>query len=169
MIHKKNKKGISSIIATLLLIVLTVVLIVVVWSVVNNLIKGKISQSSACFGNFDEVTLNDLYSCYDYDLKNVQISLNIGDIDVGGVLVSIASGSQTKSFTLTNELKSISNLTYYDETSPVKLPDKNSGVTYIYSWGGSDIPNSIQIAPIIEEQQCPASDSITTLDNCALL
>jgi flagellin-like protein len=164
-----NKKGISSIIATLLLIVLTIVLVVVVWSVVNNLVRGKISQTSACFGNFDEVSLNNLYSCYNSTSKSMQFSLNIGNINPEGVLVSISSESQSKSFTITSELQSIDNLTYYDKTTPVKLPGKNSGVTYLYGWDASVAPGSIQIAPLIDGQQCSVSDSITSIDDCTLL
>jgi len=167
--QKKNRKGISSIIATLLLIVLTVVLIAVVWTVVNNLVKDKIGQSSACFGNFDKVTLNDLYSCYDRSSNSMQFSLKIGDIDVESVLVSISSESQSKSFTIAEEALPVADLTYYNGSSIVMLPSKNSALTYIYSWGDSDIPNSIQVVPVIDGQQCSASDSITTIDDCALL
>jgi flagellin-like protein len=163
-----NRKGISGIIATLLLIVLTIVLIAVVWAVVNNLVKGKIEESSACFGNFEEVTLNDLYSCYDSSLNKMHISLNIGDIEADSVTFTVSSPSQSKSFTITDKPQSIEGVTYYDGSSMVALPGKNSGITYFYSWSGSDTPNSVQIAPKINGQQCPASDSITTIDDCAL-
>lgn len=166
---KKNKLGISSIIATLLLIVLTVVLIAVVWGVVNSLVKGKISQSSACFGNFEEVKLSQLYSCYDSSLKQVHVSLNIGNIDADGVLVSISGPSQTKSFTITNTLQNITNLANYDRTTLVQLPGKNSGATYIYNWTDTVAPNSMQIAPLISGQQCSVSDTISSLESCALL
>lgn len=165
----KNRRGISGIIATLLLIVLTVVLIAVVWTVVNNLVKDKIGQSSACFGNFDKITLNDLYSCYDSSSNKMQFSLNIGDIDVESVLVSISSESQSKSFSITDESLPVAGLTYYNGSSLVMLPGKNSALTYLYSWSGSDIPDSIEIIPVIDGQQCSVSDSITTIDDCALL
>jgi flagellin-like protein len=165
----KNSRGISSIIATLLLIVLTIVLVAVVWGVVNSLVKGKISQSSACFGNFEEIKLSQLYSCYDSNLKQVHVSLNIGNIVVDGVLVSISGQSQTKSFTITNSPQLISNLANYDRTTQVSLPGKNSGATYIYNWSDAVAPNSIQVAPSISGQQCSQSDSISSLESCALL
>jgi len=165
----KNRRGISSIIATLLLIVLTVVLIAVVWGVINGLVKGKIGESSACFGNFEEVKLSSLYSCYNRTSNQTQFSLNIGNLDVDGVLVSISGPSQSKSFTIKNVLQNITNVTNYNGTTQVILPEKNSGATYRYSWGNSAAPNSIQIAPSISGQQCPMSDSISSLDNCALM
>ena len=169
MITKKNNRGISSIIATLLLVVLTIVLVAVVWSVVSNLVNPKISQSTACFGNFEEVTLNDLYSCYDSNLNQTHISLKIGNIDLDGVLVSVSGQSQTKSFTITNSPKSITNLTNFDGTTQVSLSGKNSGATYIYNWSSSVAPTSIQILPLIGGQQCSQSDAISSLDSCALL
>ncbi len=165
----KNIKGISSIIATLLLIVLTIVLIVVVWTVVNNLVKDKISQSSACFGNFEKVTLNDLYSCYNSSSNQMQFSLNIGDIEVDSVVVSVSSPAESKSFTITNDLQTVAGVKYLSGATLIKLPGKNSAITYLFDWTGSGTPNSVQIAPIISTQQCSVSDSITTIDNCALL
>src|SRR5271157_5816029 len=121
----RNKRGISSIIATLLLIVLTIVLAGIVWSVVNGLVSQKISQSSACFGNFNTINLNGQYTCYNSSSNSLQFSLNIGDIAVDGVVVSISSQSQSKSITITNTPQTISNLSYYNGTTIVILPGKN--------------------------------------------
>jgi flagellin-like protein len=168
----RNKRGISSIIATLLLIVLTIVLVVIVWSVVNGLVTQKISQSTACFGNFNSISLNGQYTCYNSSSSSnyLQFSLNIGDVAVDGVLISISSPSQSESITLTNTPQTISNLSYYNGGgTTVALPGKNSGITYIYTWVGSDAPRSIQIAPIVKGQQCASSDSITTISPCYLL
>ncbi len=165
----KNRKGISSIIATLLLIVLTIVLVVIVWTVVNGLVSSKISQSSACFGNFNTINLNGRYTCFNSSTNSIQFSLNIGDISVDGILVTISSPSQSKSITITNTPQVINNLTYFNGTASVVLPGKNSGMTYDYSWSGSDVPNSVQIAPLIKGQQCSTSDTLTTIDNCLLL
>lgn len=165
----RNKRGISSIIATLLLIVLTIVLVVIVWTVVNSLISSKINQSSACFGNFNTINLNGQYTCFNSTTNSIQFSLNIGGIAADGVLVTISSPSQSKSITLTNTPQIIANLTYYNGTASVAMPPENSAMTYYYGWSGSDTPNSIQIAPIVKGQQCSTSDSLTTIDNCLLL
>ncbi|MDD5699842.1 MAG: hypothetical protein PHH00_01455 [Candidatus Nanoarchaeia archaeon] len=169
MLQKKNRAGISSIIATLLLIVLTVILVVVVWTVVNNLVKDKIGQSSACFGNFEKVTLNDLYSCYNSSSNKMQFSLNIGDIEIESVVVSVSSPGESKSATITNTLQTVAGVTYLNGATLIKLPGENSAITYLFNWTGSGIPNSVQVAPTIDGQQCSVSDSITTIENCALL
>lgn len=124
-----DKRGISSIIATLLLIVLTIVLVAIVWGVINGLVNQKINSSSACFGNFNSVTINGQYTCYNNTDTNpnndfLQISLNIGDVDVNGILVSISSPGQSKTFTITNSPQMIDGLTYYNGTNSVALPGR---------------------------------------------
>ena len=99
----------------------------------------------------------------------MQFSLNLGGTNVDGVLVSISSSSQSKTFTITTKPQTITNLANYDGTSQISLPGLNSGLTYVYTWSGSDIPNSIQVAPIVTGQQCSVSDSIQQLDDCSLL
>jgi flagellin-like protein len=165
----KNKKGISSIIATLLLILLTIVLVAVLWTVVNNFISPKLSQSTSCYKVYSDVSLNNRYSCHNSNSNQVQFSLSLGGTDVDGVLVSISSSSQSKTFTITTKPQAITNLANYDGSSQISLPGLNSGLTYIYNWSGSDIPNSIQVAPIVAGQQCTVSDSIQQLDDCSLL
>lgn len=165
----QNKRGISTIIVALLLVVLTIVLVAIVWTVINNLVSKNINKASSCFGNFDKVSLNAKYTCYNTSSNQVRFSLNIGDIDIDGVLISITSPGMSKSFTIKNSLQSIAGLTNYSGGAEVQLPDKNSGITYIYTWSGSDVPNSIEIAPIIKDNQCSSSDSISPIDNCNLL
>ena len=144
----KNKRGISTIIATLLLVVLTIVLVAVVWTVINNFISPKISQSTSCYNVYNDITLNNEYSCYNSSSNQVQFSLNIGGSSVDGALVSISGPSQSKSFTITTQTQAIQGLSNYpDGSSQVILPGINSGSTYLYSWTGSSAPNSIQVAP----------------------
>ncbi|MCL5730238.1 MAG: type IV pilin [Candidatus Pacearchaeota archaeon] len=170
MLHK-SKRGISAIIGTLLLIVLTIALVAVVWTVVNNMVSQKITQSSACFGNFNSITLNNQYSCFNSSANKVQFSLNIGDVAVDGVLVSMTGPAGSESVTITNTPTIIPGLTYLGGSSgqDVQLPGKNAGKTYVYDWTGGGAANSVQIAPIVKGQQCSSSDSISSLDDCNLL
>lgn len=164
----KNKKGISAIIATLLLVALTIVLVVIVWTVINGLVSQKINQSSACFGNFDPVTINDQYTCYNSSSHAVQFSLDVGSTNVDGVIVSISSSGTSSSISINSTAGQVPNLSLYNGTTTVMSPAKNSGITYLYNWTGSDVPNSIQIAPIVSGQQCGASNAVP-LDDCNLL
>lgn len=173
-----NKKGISGIIVTVILIALTMAVTIIVWTVVNNLVSEKLKEAKSCFGIFEKVIINNKYTCYDYSSYEVQFSINIGEIDVDEVLVSISGEAGSKSFKISNEEKVIDRLRYYFGTynSPVKLPGKEGGTTYVFNWTGAfspgsekKAPNQIQIAPVINEKQCEVSDSLSEISNCGIL
>ena len=57
--------------------------------------------------------------------------------------------------------------------TPVKLPDKDGGTTYVFNWTNAIYPGSernsvhqIKIAPMINQRQCEPSYSITEIVNC---
>jgi len=173
-----NKKGLSEVVTTVIMIALVLLASVMVWTIINNLIQGKIKNSESCFGNAEKVTLDKRNICYDINenLGKVRFALSIGDVDVDEVLVSISGGVETKPFKIGKENQTIENLTYFGGLTPVKLPSKNGGKTYEYSWdfmpsGGefTNTINSIRIAPIIDGTQCEISDSSSEIDNCLLL
>ena len=164
-----SKKGLSAIITTLLLVMLTLVAVGIFWGVIMPMIKEKTESSKACFGNYGKVTINSLYTCYDSTLNQVHFSLNIGDIDVDEVLVSVSSAGATKAYTLTNTEQQITGLANYSSTGfgtdLIVLPGKNAGKTYI-SNEFAEKPDLIQIAPVINEQQCEVSDTLSGIEFC---
>ncbi len=104
------KKGLSGVITVVIMIALVMAAAAIVWGVVNNLLKDKMESSEACFGNYNKVTINRIYTCYDSTFDTFQFSLNIGDIEVDEVLVSVSSEGSTNSYTLTNEAQTITGL-----------------------------------------------------------
>jgi len=158
-----KNKALSPVIASIMLIALSVVVVGIIWTVVNNLIQGEIGTVESCFGNFDKVTIDRKYTCYDESTSpnQVQFLISIGDIDVDGVLVFITGEEGSGSFTITNEEQSISGLANFTSSfgEPVKLPGKNEGITYIYRWNQIKPATFIEIAPIIKENQCEVSSS----------
>lgn len=174
-IRVRNKKGVAPVVATVLLIALVIVLVAAVWAVVNNLVKGKLEESGACFGIFEKVSLNSRYTCYDSSSNEFWFSISISDIDVDEVLVGISAEGNSISFKISNEEQQIANLANYGSTGfgtdQIKLPSKNAGLTYILNITGdgfSETPNSISIAPIIAGIQCGVSDSMHGIDRCAI-
>jgi hypothetical protein len=162
----KNKAGLSGIITVVIMIALVMAAAGIVWGVVNGTIKKQIESSEACFGNFDKVTLNRFYTCYDSGDNRAQFSITIGDIDVEEVIIYVASEGTTKSYTLTNTASSVSGLGPYPlGAGTVVLPGKNSGLTYIAT-GFNEVPNLIQIAPVISGQQCDVSDFVSEVGSC---
>lgn len=185
----KNPKGLSGVITAVIMIALVMAAAVIVWGVVNNTIRKQMDSSEACFGNYNKVTLNGIYTCYDSKLDTFQFSLNIEDIEVDEVIVSVSSAGATNSYTLTNTEQIITGLFPYvtqgvacsaevacvgEEVcinrncvlpSDVVLPGENAGLSYIAS-GFTSKPDLIQIAPIINGQQCEISDTISNIEPC---
>ena len=164
----KNRKGISTIIVTVLLIGLTIIAVGMVWAVVNNLIRGKIANSEACFGNFGKVSINPQYTCYKKATSEFQFSLSIGDIDVEKVIIGISAAGTTKSYTIPAVAGTYSNVKKFVAGTygeALTLPEKNAGTTYVTKDFTSK-PDLIRIIPVINGQQCDVSDTLSEIDNC---
>ena len=165
-----EKRGIDSIIATMLLVLLTVVLAGVIWVSINGVVNKNISQS-VCYKSYNEVTFNNQYTCYNSSSNQVQFSVNAGNINISGFTVAMttSNGNESESVTVKNTSQSVQSLEMYNGSTSIAVPGANSGLTYLFSWNSTDEPSTIQIAPILGSQQCPASDSIAQISNCALI
>jgi hypothetical protein len=163
-----DKHALSAIVITVILIALSMAAVIVVWVFVNNMIKKQISSSESCFGNFDKVKLNQQYTCYDSTNNILRFSLNIGNIEVDKVVVSVSSASAVKSYEIINGTE-ISGLVMYSGTNPstILLPGKNSGLTYNATGFSSSI-DLVQISPVIGGTQCEVSDSISEVETCQI-
>ncbi len=164
----KNKKGISGVIVAVIMVALVLTATVIVWAVVNNVIEGQLGSVESCFGSYDKVKINSMYTCWDATNSEFYFSIEIKDIEVDSVVIGISGEAETKSFTITNEEQTISGLKNYDGTTSVKLPEKNAGKTYITD-SFSSKPDSIKIAPVVDRQQCEESDGVSEIDNCDVL
>jgi len=162
-----SKKGISGVITVVLMIALVMAAAAIVWGIVNSTLKDQVEGAKSCFGNFNKVTINPIYTCYDSTSDTVQFSLSIGDIDVDEVLVGISFAGASGSYTLTNTDQQGIGLTLYPSGGEVKLPGKNAGLTYVAS-GYTSKPDLIQIIPVIAGQQCEVSDTISGIESCLL-
>ncbi len=164
----KDKRGLSGVVAVMILVMLTVSLVSIIWVVVNKVVKQNVKQSSSCFGIFDKITIDNSYTCYDSQNNELQFAIDMGDIDVDKVVISITSGGNSRNFELANSLLTISDLRGYPNEEQVKLPEKNSGRTYLVS-GFSTSPDSIKIAPVVNGHLCDVSDSLNEIDDCLSL
>jgi flagellin-like protein len=160
-----NNKGISGVIATVLLIALAIIAVSVVWVMVNGLISEKIKETESCFDIFGKASINPQYTCYNSSSKELFFSVNIEDIEIDKLIVSVSNKAGTKSYELEKELKEISGLTNYTKGSLVKAPDKNQGITYI-STEFDEKPNSISISLVINGNKCEVSDKISNIESC---
>ena len=167
----RNKRGVSGVIVTVLLIALAVVIIAIVWAVIMNLVEENVDSTKACFGNFNKVTLNKRYTCYDSTDQTVDFSVNVGDIEIDEVIVLVSGAGTTKSVKLASEASNMDYLKPYGGVwnGSVTSPGENSGKTYVLNLtkaGIGGLPDLIKISPVIEGTQCESSDSITNLEPC---
>ncbi len=104
---RKNKRGLSEVVGTVLIIGLTVAAGAIVWAVVNSLITDNLNEGQACFGVFDQVKLNNDYTCYNSSSNNLQFSIKVGDINITQIVVSVSFGGASESATLKNTTESL--------------------------------------------------------------
>ncbi len=160
-----TKKAMSAIIATMVLILIVLVATGIIWTVLNKTVEEGLEGAKSCYDLLGEVTVNSQYTCYNSINDEMNISIEVGDVNIDGLLIVIAHETSTVDFELTDEFIDVENLRYYNGTVLVKVPGKNAGSTYI----ASDIleaPLSIQIAPKINDELCEG-DSFTNIGFCS--
>jgi len=169
----KNKKGLSMIVSTLILILLVVVAIVVVWNVVRGIIDESVDETESCYNIFGKISINEKYTCYNVTNNSVQFSINMGDIEIDELLISIGGAGSSQSVQITNVASLIPDLANYLSngfgTDSIVLPSKNGGSTYVYYKEDffTSTPDFIKIAPIIGGNQCGISDSMNNIEVCS--
>ena len=169
------KKGLSTVIATVILILLTIVAVGIVWLAVKKIIEDPIGNVESCFGIFDKVNLNNQYTCYNSSSHEFQFSIDIKDIEVDELLISLSNPEASKTLKISSKGSHYDYLKLYSSSSnygnEVTLPGENEGLTYVIDASEFNLQNitSIKIAPIMNQNQCEVSDSLLNIDNCALL
>lgn len=168
-----NKRGLSQVISTVILILLAVIAAGVIWYAVKTLVDESLEETEACFNIFEKVTLNNKYTCYNKSSNESNFYISVADIEIDEVLVSISNQESSDSFKITNQGDTFSYLREYsgNYNEIVTLPSENAGKTYVVNTTilGVEDPTSIEIAPIIDNNQCEVSDSIFGIDDCVLL
>jgi flagellin-like protein len=166
--YKMNNKGLSGVVATVILIAIVIAAVAIVWGVVTNLVSERLEEAGSCFNIFGKVNLENAYTCWNGDDNEFQFSINIADLEVDSIIVSILGEGQTKSYEITNTAQNIDGLKNYDDSTSIKLPGKNGGLTYIAT-GITSRPDSIRISPVVGGNQCEVADTIENIDSCSLL
>ena len=174
----KNSKGLSAIVTTLILVALVMGATALIWGVVNTMIKGKMSSSESCFDSYSKVELDKAYTCYEeyldgsvkYTARFALYVKNIDSENLDKVIVGVTSQAEAKSYGLTNTEQTFEELAPYGGAvnSPLKLPVKNSQKTY-NATGFTAKPDAIKIILVINGNQCDVSDSLTEVENCAVI
>ena len=124
----KNKRGLSTVIATLLIILLVIVSVGVIWAVIGNIIETSSGSIS-----FDEFTINlEILAANQVDsIVNVKVRRNVGIGNLEGIIFSIFNGTDRFRY----EKKNVS-------------MDEFDVKTFVLDYGGKIV--SISIYPIIK-------------------
>lgn len=160
-----NKRGLSGVIITLILIALTLVAALIVWGVVNNLLYEQINEAESCSSVFGKIEINNRYTCYNSSSDEVQFSVSVKDIELDSIVVSVFSSGASTSYTLSESANT--DLSGYSGGTTT-IPGQNSGKTYLAS-GYTSEPDLIEIAPVINDNQCDTVDSLSDIDDCQSL
>jgi flagellin-like protein len=167
---RKNKKGISAIVATVLIILITVAAVTIVWAAVIPMIRDNVEGSTLCLEATQGLSIGtrDGYTCYnstgynitaDWKSVNVQLSRASNDFDLVDVQVLVSSGGNTESTRLV------------EDRGETGLPDVNQEKVFTVPFYAPDgnAADSVQVAAIIgtgnTEKICEAVN-IVELDEC---
>ena len=161
-----TKKAMSAVISVMILILIILAGTGIIWKVVNKTVDEELGEAKSCYDLIGKVAVNSKYTCYDTINDKMYVSVEVGDINIAGLLIVITDETSSVSFELTNVEGPIENLRNYDETSQVKVPGKNAGSTYIAS-NIIKIPFSIKIAPRINGNLCDG-DTFTNIEFCSI-
>ena len=147
---KNNKKGVSTVVATVLIILITVAAVTFLWVAINNLISDEITAATHCHKATPDIKVitSQGYTCYDATAGNVQVQIKrgAGVYDLVALQVIISEDGDTVSSV--------------DETT---IPGANEEEIYTYAL--TTAPDAVRVAPIIkfgnQEQYCDSSESFT--------
>lgn len=163
-----NKKGVSAIISIVLLIVLVVALAGFLLTTVRNLTEEKMEEAS-CFETLDKIKIDGSNTCYNKASEELRFLIEIKEIELDEILVSISSENKSKTFRLENQTKTIPNIRGSTGDS-VKMPSENSGSVYYFNASAEDDfngdPELIVVAPVLNGEQCEETDKLSTISYC---
>ena len=166
-----KKRGLSGVVSTIILVALVVIAITIIWAVINQVVKEKLEGAEKCSDLFNKIKLNDVYTCNSIDNTQTQVSVNLEDVTVEKLIISISGQGNSESFDLENGVSNsvIKNLGDSSFGTPIQLVEKNQGRTYVFNTasilGGGIVAETVKISPIIKGEICGVVDSVE-LENC---
>ncbi|MEM4325793.1 MAG: hypothetical protein QXU40_00635 [Candidatus Pacearchaeota archaeon] len=171
---RSYKRGVSGVVTTLILIGLSILALLIIWASISDFIKKEVNKSEKCFKVIDKVTLNKQKTCYNPITKQVHFFVEVGDVEIDGLLVGISSDKVGKSFVIRKEGVRIDGVSMYNGSELIILPEKEGGLEYVYNTEQINnentenfYPRILQISPIIGQFQCDVSDTMNEIDVCS--
>ncbi len=171
--YKKNKKALSAVVTTLILVMVSIAGIALVWASTRGVINKQIKSSEACYGIEEKIEFDSKNTCYGKQGNDyyVRFQVNVKDVELQKLIISVSSNSEQQGYTLTNETQDPGVLgleRYPNADADLVVPGINQGFSY-KTETFDEIIDNIEITPVIDDYQCGIADSISGLEDCALL
>lgn len=178
---KRNKKAISTLVATVLLILITVAAVGIIWGAIMPVITRTMEIGQACLNARVTINTESGYTCYDAGVetsRNVSLMISHGseEFDLAGINLVLSGGGTSKSwnfYAATSGLASDSGIVMYDGTTLV-MPLTNEDRTYLVdvtAIPGLQPPEQAKVAPIVQVgktlKTCSVSSVVSVPKQCS--
>jgi len=148
-----NKKGISTLVATVLLVVITIAAVGIVYVTVMPLIREGVQSSATCSSVGLEVKTYTGYTCYSDTEVKIQVGRSAEEATLKSIQLQINGQGISKNFVVNGTADPMirqSNALSYN--TPLTLPGKNEVMTYVILRTAPGMPTSfdtVSAAPVV--------------------
>ena len=181
----KNKKAISTLVATVLLILITVAAVGIIWGAIMPVITRTMEIGQACLNARVTINTESGYTCYNKNTKEVNIMISRGseEFTLAGINL-VLSGEGTSHSWNFQVGSSYADVKLYRGTYDVaftedEFPAPNEEHTYTINASDNDglpitglsPPETAKVAPIVKVgatlRTCSVSSSVTVPAECS--
>lgn len=131
---RKNKKAVSTLVATVLLILITVAAVGIIWGAIMPMLNSAMEMGQACLNARLTIDTVSGYTCYKTSSRETQVMINRGaeEFNLAGIRVMISGGGRSKTLEIaTDQNKNVTRM----------ISDVNYTVTAITLFAASDLPS----------------------------
>lgn len=170
---RKNKKAVSTLVATVLLILITVAAVGIIWGAIMPMLNSAMEMGQACLNARLTIDTTQGYTCYKTASKESQVMINRGaeEFSLAGIRVMVSGGGQSKTFEVATDqnkstIKMIGEAYSGNVFASSDLPSVNEDRTYVVNTSSLGVVvEEVKVAPIAKvgntERVCDVSSRVT--------
>lgn len=162
-----EKRGISTLVATVLLILIVVAAVGIIWAALMPIFSTSSELSRACSESSIKIETSSGYSCYDENANEILLMIGrTSNVELAGVQVVISSAGTSNSFELQfgKPHSNVKMYTQQDYGLSLENINLNEDKTYIFDATGLEQVYEAKIAPIVKigisEKKCSVSSKV---------
>ncbi len=131
-----EKRGLSSVVATILLILITIAAAVLIAAFLIPWVKESLPKTNCVdvLGIINIVEDKD-YTCYNSELKEARVMIERGfkNVEVKSLIIVLSGASQSKRFEIVNGTKTVDMPGISSGDADIEIPDSGETRTYIFN------------------------------------